>query len=436
MYTLFSKKNSEINMQSGAALITAVIFFVALTSIVATGISGPVVRDIRIIESAENSRKSFSVSESAIEDVAYRLKTGKTVSDVEVLTIASTTATTTIATDPISGEKQLVSVGDSNRAVRTTSIALITGSGTSFNYGVQTGEGGLELQNSATILGNVHSSGPIVGTGNTMVGTLISAGPEGLVEDLYVIGDVHAHTIKDSIIFGDAYYQTITNTFVSGEEFSGSDDQATSTLPISDAQIDEWEAEAEAGGIISTPCPYKIEDATTLGPIKIICDLEISGNNYEVTLEGHVWVTGDIIIKNSPTIKVADSLGATSVAIIADNPSDRLDSSMIKIDNSVEFEGSGSGGSYVLVISENESISTGGSNTAVDISNSTDGDLLVYSARGEILLQNSIGLAEVTGYKVRLKNSATITYESGLVNLLFTSGPSGGFVIKSWGEAE
>ena len=41
---------------------------------------------------------------------------------------------------------------------------------------------------------------------------------------------------------------------------------------ISDEQIEEWKQVALDGGIISSPCPYKITDAVTIGPKKIACD--------------------------------------------------------------------------------------------------------------------------------------------------------------------
>ena len=119
--------------------------------------------------------------------------------------------------------------------------------------------------------------------------------------------------------------------------------------------------------------------------------------------------------------------------MIADNPSDRLTSSKAKITNSAEFFGAGLG-SYILVVSQNESAENGGSEKAIEVENSANGDLLIYASHGEILLQNSVSLKEVTGYKIRIKNSAEVIYETGIASLLFTSGPSGGFSIDSWLE--
>jgi hypothetical protein len=60
----------------------------------------------------------------------------------------------------------------------------------------------------------------------------------------------------------------------------------------------------------------------------------------------------------------------------------------------------------------------------------------VYAAHGEVQLANNISLKEVTAYRIRLKNSAEVIYETGLASLLFNSGPGGGYSISSWAEIE
>jgi hypothetical protein len=64
------------------------------------------------------------------------------------------------------------------------------------------------------------------------------------------------------------------------------------------------------------------------------------------------------------------------------------------------------------------------------------GTVIIYGSRGQVHLNNTAGAKEVTGYKIFLDNNASITYESGLANANFTSGPGGGFNIPSWKEIE
>lgn len=409
-----------------------VMFLLAGSLIIVGSVSSPVLKDIKIIRNLEESKQSFSLSEGVTEDLVYRIKNGINFSDTEVLSVNGVTAVAT--TQVLADKREVVSVGDKNNVIRITRALLAQGDGVAFNYGVQSGEGGIHMKNFSSIVGNIYSNGPVTGeNSNTTSGDVVSAGPAGLIEGVYATGSGYANTVTDSEIDGDVYYQNISGTTVGGTSYPGSADQVTSNLPISDSMIEGWEAIAEAGGVINSPCPYIINSNETIGPVKVACDLEITGSPT-ITLEGYVWVTGDISIDNSADIRIASSLGASSLAIIADNPSDRLTSSKIKITNSAEFFGSGSPGSYVLLVSQNNGAENGTSDEAVEVENSVDGDLLIYAGHGDILLKNNIGLKEVTGYKITIENSAQVTYETGLANLLFTSGPSGGFNIDSWFE--
>ena len=235
----------------------------------------------------------------------------------------------------------------------------------------------------------------------------------------------------------NAYFEIIDGaTTVLGTRYPDSEPVATSTLAISDETLDEWEAAALAGGVISSPCPYEIDDADTLGPVKINCDLLVHGNGV-LTLRGAILVAGNVTVKNTSSVRVDPSVGEKSVAIIAHNPSDTLAGSRVEVNNQAFFAGTGDEDSYVLVISRNRSAEEGGSVRAIDIANQSDaGALLVYAPHGEILIQNNTILREVSGYKIHLKNSAEVTYKTGLANLLFDAGPSGGYDILGWRETE
>ena len=142
---------------------------------------------------------------------------------------------------------------------------------------------------------------------------------------------------------------------------------------------------------------------------------------------------GDIDFQNDNTVRVSPSLTDTSIAVVADNPANRLTSSNINIQNSPTFEGNGSR-SFILLVSQNESAEQGGSEDAINVQNYVSGQLLVYAGHGKVRLQNNVQLREVTAYKVHLQNSAKVTYETGLASVLFSSGPSGSYAIYGWRE--
>lgn len=211
---------------------------------------------------------------------------------------------------------------------------------------------------------------------------------------------------------------------------------ATSTLSIPDSVIDTWEQAATTGTTkICTSGTYKITTSVTLGPAVIPCNLEVSGSGH-ITLSGMVWVQGNIVTQNSAIIGVDPSLGRNSAALIADNQSNRSTGSFIDIQNTSTFQNSGTQGSYVFLVSMNTSAKNGGGVKAIQFRNSASGDVVTYAPYGEIELANNISLREVSAWRIRLKNSAQVVYETGLANLLFTSGPSGSYQINSWEEIE
>ncbi len=418
----------------GQAIILAAILFMVISLTIGLGVTSPVINQVESIRSIERGAQSLYAAEGVSQDVVYRVMKGISVDAVENLAVGTAVGTATTTT--VLGGMEVISAGVSDRYTRKSKAKIATGVGATFNYGMQSGEGGVILENSSSVSGNVYSNGSVDGAGSNLIkGSIVSAGPTGLIDGIHATSSAFAHTIQNSIVDGDAYYVSKVDTTVSGTLHPGSADQATSSLPIADSLISDWESDASAGGTISTPCPYVIDDDVTIGPKKINCDLEISGSPT-VTLTGALWVSGNITVKNTPTIKVSSSLGASSVPIIADKTSDQTTSSKIMLENSATFDGSGSAGSYVLMISQNKSAETGGTEKAINARNSVTGKLLVYAGHGEILLENSIQVKEVTAWRIRLQNSAEVIYETGLANLLFTSGPAGGYTLNGWREVE
>lgn len=424
----------RINHNKGQIMIGIVVMFVVISLSIISGVAWNVQKETLAESNLSSSARSYYSAEAITEDVVYRIKNGIQVSPTETININGAIGTAVI-TDEL-GNKIVSTLGDYRNSIRKTSVSLSEGTGASFHYGVQAGQGGFVMENSSQIYGNLFSNGPAIGSGSSMVsGDVVSSGSSGLIEGIYSLGSAYSNTIRNSTISGDAYYKNIYDTSVLGTQFPDSLDQEPEALPISDELIESLKDEAEMGGIITTPCPYVIDTNKTIGPIKINCNLQIKGSPV-VILKGNVWVSGDIYFDNGPQIKVDSSLGNKSVAMIADKESNRTSSSKIEVSNTTSFEGSGAEGSYVLLISNNNSSENGGSVKAIEVENSVVGDLIVFAGHGEIFLKNSINLKEVSAYKIHLQNTAAITYETGLQNTIFTSGPSGGFNINSWGEVE
>ncbi len=416
----------------GAAVLTAVVFFLIMSLVIIFAAAPLALGESQEVRDLVGSKRAYTLAEGGAEDVVYRLKRGFPISAKESIAIASSTVSVAIS-DAVDGVREVSSAGVDplTSTHRTVKVVVNPSQDVSFHFGIQVGQGGFTLQNSSSVIGSVFSNGPIVGSGNTIYGDVISGGTTGLISGVHATGSAYAHTITSSTIDKNAYYQTISGSTVAGVSYPGSTDLPVGSLPIDDETIEEWKAEALEGGVISSPCTYVISSPTTLGPKKVNCDLEV--RNTTLTLSGVVWVNGNIKIKGS-TVKIATAQTDRAIALIADNPTNRTTSSKITIETTSTFVGNGSLNSNVSLISQNSSKEQGGTERAIDLLQSAQGDLLLYAGHGEVTLGNSSDLHEITAYAIRISNNASITYKSGLANVNFTSGPGGGFGIASWLE--
>ncbi len=135
------------NGERGAAMMISLIFFILASVLVVLGLTGPAAREYKIANDALTSRQSYFLSESGAEDAFYRLKNSMTLPSSVTLVLGSSSTVTSI-TDLGGGQKQIVSTGNVNSSNRAVDLRVATGAGISFNYGVQVGEGGLDLQGS------------------------------------------------------------------------------------------------------------------------------------------------------------------------------------------------------------------------------------------------------------------------------------------------
>jgi hypothetical protein len=162
----------------------------------------------------------------------------------------------------------------------------------------------------------------------------------------------------------------------------------------------------------------------SLGPTKIECNLVVKGNSAILNVTGPIWVAGNITFQTGPTTKMDSSLGGTNVAIIADNPANTTGSGIISVGQTSIFQGSGSPGSFVFLISQNNSAESGGGTSAVSLAEGASA-LVAYASHGLIGLSQSVNVKSVTAYKIALSQSASVTYDVGLPSTLFESGPGG-----------
>ncbi|MBI2021693.1 hypothetical protein HYS93_02280 [Candidatus Daviesbacteria bacterium] len=240
-----------------------------------------------------------------------------------------------------------------------------------------------------------------------------------------ITGDAHANTLTGLTIGKDAYYQVESSNTVSGQNCTnnthchpGSTDPVVLTMPISQANIDEWKQQAQDAGSLPTP---DCNNQTVWGPGKYTGSISLA-NTCKETVKTPIWITGDLTMTNSTEFKLDSSYGSASGSIIVDN--------FINLQNSNKLLGSGTPGSYLVAISEFNSRDDPLDRKAITVSNSGNQGVL-YSNLGSIHISNSNTLTEITGWELELENSVTVNYDQGLASSFFTSGPSGSYsVIK------
>ncbi|MEN9921750.1 MAG: hypothetical protein RL097_26 [Candidatus Parcubacteria bacterium] len=441
----------QTNSIRGAAMLIFVLFFAFTTSALLFILGQSIFSDLADFSRLADSKQAFFTSESLTDDVVYRLVYGTyTINLVETLAMGAVVAYSTTTYDSPADVYTIETAARKGTTLRKSMAEMSIGAGSAFNYGLQAGNGGIQLANNSRIIGNVYSNGTVQGAGSAEVlGDIVSAGPAGLIADIAATGSVFANTIDHIEADKDAHYNVQIGTNaqnpVGGTRFTPWAVAPTSTFPVATSTIQQWkDAVIEHGTVIAATDPacssgtYTIDTNITIGFLKVECNLDIvkTGASTIVTLTGPVWVQGNLSFTQGPTIRVHPSIGRRSVQMIADNPTNRLTSSQIEIRNATNYIGSGDSRSYIMLLSMNESAETGGADYGIRISQSANGSVIAYTNSGLVEIGNGIDLRAITGYQINVAQNTDVIYEIGLASLLFTSGPGGGYILNDWQQAQ
>ncbi|MEK7503167.1 MAG: hypothetical protein AAB556_01840 [Patescibacteria group bacterium] len=402
---------STFNIQKqerGQAAITTVIFLLIIMLSVFSAVSGFAFKEAKVAEKNFRSRVAFFTAEAGVDDAVYRLKRGKSVSSSFSISLNGSISTTTVS--DVLGTKQVVSSGEFLESFRFLRSILFSGEGVEFFYGVQVGAGGISMNNNSAVNGNIYSNGPVVGSNGAVInGDAISV---GAISDM-VIGSSTA---------GVARAPSFANTSVHGSLCPNSyciiEAPSIQNLPIATSTIQNWKNDAQNGG--TTSGNVTVNGSISIGPRKITGKLTVT-NGSTLTVTGTLWVLGDVVFDNGSIVRLSSSYGSFSGAIIGD--------AKIDIKNGAAFSGSGNPSSFLALIAAKDSIGE----ELINVDNNSLG-VIYYAGRGWIKFSNNAAAKEVTAYGVRMDNNAAITYDTGLSNANFSSGPSGGWSISEWKE--
>jgi hypothetical protein len=302
------------------------------------------------------------------------------------------------------------------------------------------GDLGLQMTGNAVVYGNIFSNGTITGASNTKIyGDAISAGTNGMISTIKIKsfegkgGSAWATNLENCTIDRDAHYTNISGCSVGGSPYTPEEGPAPQVMPITQDKITTWKNKAASGGTIAG---YSLggNNKGSLGPIKVDGNMTLD-SNAQLTITGIIWVTGNLSLNSNVIIQLSSGYGSFSGVIVVDG--------QISIDSNVVFcgsEGYKSGGkcnpsvgSYIMLISTNNSADP--DNPAIYATSNTKTAIL-YASDGIIKLGSNAKLREATGYGIYMSSNAEVTYETGLADIHFSSGPGGTWEVASWKEIE
>ncbi|PIR68894.1 hypothetical protein COU48_01615, partial [Candidatus Nomurabacteria bacterium CG10_big_fil_rev_8_21_14_0_10_03_31_7] len=229
-----------------------------------------------------------------------------------------------------------------------------------------------------------------------------------------ISGSAQANTVNYTNSTGNIYCQTGTGN---NKPCTQQPDPSYVAFPVSDANVAQWKTEAEAGGVYNGN--YSVGWAgASLGPKKIVGNLTVGGGGI-LTVTGTLLVTGSISLSGGGQIKLSPSYGTNDGVIVSDGT--------ISITGGANATGSGVEGSYIMMLT------TSFLSNAATIEGGA-GAVIIYAPNGTIEIEGGASLKEAVGYKIEIEGGSSLTYESGLTNNNFSSGPSGSWAVESWGE--
>ena len=438
--------NAKMTEKGFAALFFAILIL-ALIFAIGMSVALLTLGQQAIAANITKSTQAYFTAEAGIEDALLRLAKSKNWSSPYVFSVGDSSVNVEIS-EIIGGARTIIGTGDySNRIRKVRVVYEISSEDVSFHYGVQVGDLGLQMDSNTRVHGNVFSNGPIVGSSNSKIsGDAISARPGGRIEIIEIDdseggGNAWAATIAGGSqckIDSDAHYVPSVGSIdcdtVGGSIIQEATSVEPQDMPMTQEQIDGWKVDAAAGGTIAG---YSLggNDEDSLGPVKVDGDMTLD-SNAELTITGTIWVTGNLSLNSNVKVQIDPNYSNFSGIILVDGQV-FVDSNIILCGSEgfkeAQNECYPSIGSYLMLLSTN--ISADPNNPAIYSTSNTKTTIL-YASAGFIKLGSNANLREVIGYGIVMESNVEVSYEIGLADAKFSSGPGGTWEVKSWKEIE
>jgi len=161
---------------AGQAVLLAIFITFLMFVAAAIGFVALVTVRAQLARQADRSEHAFIAAEAGIEDAIARIINATPIPAAYSLTLGDATADVIVAA--LGNTRTITSVGSIGDAQRKLEVTIeLNTQGISFFYGIQVGDGGLEMHNNSTVVGSVYSDGDIIGSnGAEITGSAIVAG--------------------------------------------------------------------------------------------------------------------------------------------------------------------------------------------------------------------------------------------------------------------
>jgi len=369
-----------LNPESGQAVLIAVILSLAVSMMILFGLSLPIADQIKNSNDYVASKQALIDARTWPEEMLYRLNQKKNTPSILSMSTFNDAASVSISDVDVS-TKQIISNGAFGLFKRKIKAIIKSNSDVDFNNGAWLSSGGLRMDNSSRINGDVFS------LGNRLM-------------------------LNSSAITG---------------AFSTS--STAVNMPISDDTINNWITQASSEQIINSSVTISGTATSTVGALKINGDLTIKTSGT-LTLNGPLYVTGNLSLNNSSKILLGSGYGPKSETIVVGGT--------IDIQQSAYVGGSGQAGSTVILVSKSTAGCSDTSCTsispAINVVNSAIASAILVAPHGAVYLSNSADAKGVLANYLYMANSSTITHDPMLYNIIFNSSTSTFWSITSLGE--
>lgn len=339
-----------------------------------------------------------------------------------------------ISVATIGDDKEITAIGRSfSPATNTTPQSTVTIKVdlrpiTSGNFSIVTGVGGLYMSNSAKILGgDVHVNGEIVMSNTSQIG--LSTSPVALsvahqtcpnpVDSSYpqICGGGSGEPITlnhQAHIYGDVRANNQTTTAgITDPGLTASSGVAALPLPTHDRDAQKA---AVASEITASTANCSSGTQTWTANLKITGNVVISGS-CQVTVEGNVWITGTLTVRNSARLIVSDALGTTLPDIMIDGSSAQFQNSSLLQSNAdntgfqiITYRSSPSCSPDCATVT-GQDLYNSRNLTTISLSQSSSAPNTIFYAKWtRVTVGNTGQIGALVGQTVELTNSGTITF--------------------------